>query len=107
MSPLLVLTQCPDAACAELIATAAVENRLAACVSIMSPCRSIYRWQGAIEDSSEIPLLIKTTAECYAELEALIKTHHPYTVPEIIASPITQGLPAYLDWLIAETQTTN
>lgn len=107
MTPILVITNCPDATCAESIAMAVVEDRLAACVNIMPSCRSIYLWQGAIEATSEIPLLIKTTAERYAELEAVIKTHHPYTVPEIIALPISQGLPAYLDWLATETNTTS
>jgi len=101
----LVLTNCPDTACAEAIATALVEARLAACVNILAPCRSIYRWQGAIETASEVPLLIKTSAERYPELEALIKSLHPYTVPEIIALPIDRGLPAYVDWLRAETGT--
>lgn len=105
MSSLLVLTNCPDNTCAEAIAMAVVEDRLAACVNILPPCRSIYLWLGAIESASEIPLLIKTTTERYAELEAVIKTHHPYTVPEIIAVPISHGLPAYLDWLAVETNT--
>jgi periplasmic divalent cation tolerance protein len=103
MTPLLVLTNCPDAACADAIADAAVGARLAACVNILAPCRSIYRWQGAIERAEEVPLLIKTSAERYSDLEALIRMHHPYDVPEIIALPIARGLPAYLDWMAAET----
>ena len=66
--------------------------------------QSIYRWQGAIESASEVPLLIKTTAGRYSELETAIRALHPYDVPEIIALPIAQGLPAYLDWLAAETR---
>ncbi len=104
MAPLLVLTNCPDALCAEEIAKALLEERLAACVNIMAPCRSIYLWQGAIEAANEIPVLIKTTTERFAELEALIKARHPYTVPEIIALPITAGSSAYLDWLAGETR---
>lgn len=103
MTPLLVLTNCPDTICAETMAMALLEDRLAACVNVMPACRSIYVWQGAIEAADEIPLLIKTSAERYAQVEAVIRKHHPYTVPEIIALPITQGLPAYLEWLAAET----
>lgn len=104
MSALLVLTNCPNAACAESIAKALVESKLAACVNILSPCQSIYRWQGALETASEIPLLIKTTSRCYPALQTLLASLHPYAVPEIIALPITAGWPDYLHWLAAETQ---
>jgi len=100
---LLVLANCPDNACAEKIALTLLEGKLAACVNILAPCRSLYRWQGHIEDAAEIPLLIKTRAGCYPELEDTIKACHPYTVPEIIALPIRNGMPAYLHWLSTET----
>ena len=100
---LLVLTNLPDAASARLLAGALVEARLAACVNILSSCRSVYRWQGQIEDSAEVPLLIKTTAACYAALEVAIRAQHPYELPEIIAVPITHGLPDYLAWVNQET----
>ena len=103
MNPLLVLTHCPDQDVAEALAAALVDSRLAACVNIQAPCRSLYRWQGKIETATEIPLFIKSTAAHYAALEALIRQHHPYDVPEIIALPIAQGLPDYLNWLSAET----
>ncbi|HZX30520.1 MAG TPA: divalent-cation tolerance protein CutA [Rhodocyclaceae bacterium] len=103
MATLLVLTNCPDAAVAEDIARHLVEGRLAACVNILAPCRSVYRWQGAVETAAEVPLLIKTSADRYAALEAAIQAVHPYEVPEIIALPIDQGLPAYLDWVANET----
>lgn len=102
-SPLLVLTSLPDTDSAEALATALVEARLAACVSILSPCRSIYRWQDHIERATETPLLIKTEATRYPALAAAIRARHPYDVPEIIALPITHGLPDYLGWLAAET----
>lgn len=102
-TPLLVLTNCPDADCAEAIATALVEAGLAACVNILAPARSVYRWQGAVERASEVPLLIKTTAARYAALEAAIRAGHPYELPEIVAVPIDRGLPAYLRWLADET----
>lgn len=101
---LLVIANCPDEACANRIALAVVEAGLAACVNLLPRVQSVYRWQGAIESASEVPLLIKTTAGRYTELEAAIRELHPYDVPEIIALPIAQGLPAYLDWLAAETR---
>ena len=101
---LLVIATCPDEACANRIALAVVEAGLAACVNLLPRVQSVYRWQGNIESASEVPLLIKTTAGRYTELEAAIRELHPYNVPEIIALPIAQGLPAYLDWLAAETR---
>ena len=102
---LVVLTNLPDEASAHALATALVGERLAACVNVLAPCRSVYRWQGAIENATEIPLLIKTTAVRYAALEAAIRARHPYELPEIIAVPIAHGLPEYLDWVVAETRT--
>ena len=103
METLLVLTNCPDEATANAIALALVEEKFAACVNILPRVQSVYRWQGAVESASEIPLLIKSTVGRYAELEAAIRARHPYEVPEIIALPITQGLPAYLNWVATET----
>jgi periplasmic divalent cation tolerance protein len=104
MEPLLVLTNLPDVASAEKLARALIESRAAACVNVLAACRSIYQWQGAVETATEIPLLIKTTAENYPQLEAIVRTQHPYDLPELIAISITHGLPAYLDWLAAETE---
>lgn len=104
MEPLLILTNLPDVASAEKLANALIENRAAACVNVLAPCRSIYRWQNAVEAADEIPLLIKTTAVNYARVEEIVRAHHPYAVPELIAIPITHGLPAYLDWLATETE---
>jgi periplasmic divalent cation tolerance protein len=101
---LLILTNLPDEASAHVLATALVTERLAACVNILAPCHSVYRWQDEIERAQEIPLLIKTTATRYAALEAAIRARHPYELPEIIAVPIAHGLPEYLKWLIAETR---
>lgn len=104
METLLVFTNCPDATVAEDIARHLVEARLAACVNILAPCRSIYRWQGSVETAAEIPLLVKTSRDRYEALEAAIRNHHPYEVPEIIAVPIDKGLPAYLEWVATETK---
>jgi len=103
--PLLVLTNLPDDETAHRLAGQLVEARLAACVNILAPCRSVYRWDGRIENAAEVPLLIKTTAARYAELEAAIRARHPYELPEIIAVPISHGLPGYLAWIAAETAT--
>ncbi|MDO9598403.1 MAG: divalent-cation tolerance protein CutA [Azoarcus sp.] len=98
---LLVLTNLPDTDSARMLAEHLVEQRLAACVNILAPCTSVYRWQGAVESATEVPLLIKTTRTRYAALEAAICTAHPYELPEIVAVPIELGLPAYLDWVAA------
>ena len=104
MSTLLVLTNLPERAAAERLADLLVEKRLAACVNILAPCRSVYRWQGAVRHDEEHPLLIKTTAERYPALEQALRSGHPYELPEIIAVPIERGLPAYLQWVAAETK---
>lgn len=103
MATLLVLTNAPDAAVAERIATALVEQRLVACVNILAPCRSVYRWQGAVHSDPELPLLMKTTADRYPAVEAAIRALHPYELPEIIAVDVVQGLPGYLAWVAAES----
>ena len=103
MDTLLILTNCPDEESANVIALAVVEAKLAACVNILPRVQSVYRWQGTVESASEIPLLIKSTAKNYPALEAAIRARHPYDIPEIIALPIRQGLPAYLNWVAAET----
>lgn len=104
MSVLLVMTHCPDQATAESLGCALVELRLAACVNVLAPCRSIYRWLGRVESAEEVPLLIKTTRERYAALETEIRARHPYELPEIVATPIERGLPAYLQWVSDETR---
>ena len=107
MNALLVLTNLPDITSAETLATALIEARLAACVNILAPCRSVYRRNGAVEQADEVPLLIKTSEERYASLEAAIRARHPYELPEIIALPIARGLPGYLAWIGAETNPEN
>jgi periplasmic divalent cation tolerance protein len=103
MSSLLVLTNLPDRAAAERIAEALVEQKLAACVNILAPCRSVYRWKGELQRDEEHPMLIKTTAERYPALEQALRAAHPYELPEIIAVPIERGLPQYLAWVAGET----
>jgi periplasmic divalent cation tolerance protein len=103
VNALLVLTNLPDRAAAEKLADALVAQQVAACVNILAPCRSVYRWKGTVQHDEEHPVLIKTTRERYPALEAAIRAAHPYELPEIIAVPIERGLPAYLDWVAAET----
>ena len=102
---LLVLTNLPDRAAAEKLADMLIAEGLAACVNILAPCRSVYRWKGAVQHDEEHPMLIKTTQARYAELEQALRAGHPYELPEIVAVPIERGLPAYLDWVAAETKT--
>lgn len=104
METLLVLTNLPDRAAAERLADALVAQKLAACVNILAPCRSVYRWKGAVQHDEEHPMLFKTTAERYPALEAAIRAAHPYELPEIVAVPIVRGLPAYLQWVESETR---
>jgi periplasmic divalent cation tolerance protein len=103
MEILLVITNCPDEEAANAIAMATIEARLAACVNILPRVQSVYRWQGKVESTSEIPLFFKSTAANYPALEAKIRELHPYELPEIIALPLSHGLPAYLNWVAAET----
>ena len=93
MSTLLVLTNLPDRAAAEKLADQLLEKQVAACVNILAPCRSVYRWKGALQHDEEHPMLIKTTRERYPALEQALRAGHPYELPEIIAVPIERGLP--------------
>ena len=104
MNALLVLTNLPDAASAEALATALIEARLAACVNILAPCRSVYRWNGAVEQANEVPLLIKTSEERYAALEAAIRARHPYELPAIHAWPTAQAWGPYAEWVQTSTR---
>lgn len=79
---------------------ALVERRLAACVQLIDPIRSIYRWNGAVQEETEVLLVVKTTAERVRDIQKLLDELHPYEVPELVASPIVDGSPAYLDWIL-------
>lgn len=102
---LLVMSSLPDRAAAQRLARILIERRLAACVSVLAPCVSVYRWQGVVEETAEVPVLIKTTAGRYAELESALRALHSYELPEIIAVPVVRGLSGYLDWVAGETAT--
>jgi periplasmic divalent cation tolerance protein len=99
----VVLVTGPDAAFAERVAGHLVEERLAACVSVLGPTTSVYRWQGKLERASEVQLVVKTTQERVPALVERIKELHPYKVPEVLVLAVESGLPAYLAWVIDET----
>lgn len=88
-----------DAEEAERIGRAMIERELAACINILAPCRSIYRWQGEIEAALEVPALFKTRADQIDELIAAIAALHSYSVPAIVAWPIVQAGPGYAEWI--------
>lgn len=100
---LLVMSSLPDPAAAQQLAKTLIDRRLAACVSVHAPCVSVYRWQGAVAETTEVPVWIKTTAGRYAELEAALRELHPYELPEIVAVPVLHGLTDYLQWVAGET----
>jgi len=100
----IVFVMAASEAEASTIARTLVEERLAACVNLIAPVRSIYRWRGAIEESSECLLLIKTGTRHYAKLERRIMQMHSYKVPEIVAVPLVQGSRDYLKWIADSTK---
>jgi periplasmic divalent cation tolerance protein len=89
---------------AKRIGRALVEERLAACVNILGPCHSIYRWQGKVEEATEIPALFKTTAEAAPKLIARLAELHSYDVPAAVVWPIDTAFPAFADWIGSETR---
>jgi periplasmic divalent cation tolerance protein len=102
--PVVVLVTCVSEEEALKIANALVEDRLAACVNLVAPIRSVYRWEGKIWDEKECLLIIKTQKHRFEELEKKVKSLHSYSVPEIISLPITEGSLAYLDWIRENTK---
>nr|WP_321467597.1 divalent-cation tolerance protein CutA [uncultured Desulfobulbus sp.] len=102
MTPFIqVVTTFPDRKGAEKLAAHLLETQLAACVQI-TPCTSIYRWQGQVEQSDEMVCTIKSRRDLFARLCREIQAMHPYDVPEILASPVVDGGFSYLDWLDKE-----
>jgi periplasmic divalent cation tolerance protein len=99
----IVLCSCADTSSAQTLAHGLVEDRLAACVTLLPGARSIYRWQGVIEQADEVLLLIKTTHARLPALQAAIVARHPYELPEVLAVTAGSGLDRYLDWVRAET----
>jgi len=102
--PVVVLVTCGSEEEALKIANALVEDRLAACVNLVAPIRSVYRWEGKIWDEKEWLLIIKTQKHRFEELEKKVKSLHSYSVPEIVSLSITEGSSAYLHWIRENTK---
>jgi periplasmic divalent cation tolerance protein len=102
---IVVLSTCASAEEAERLARRVIDEHLAACVNVLAPVRSFYRWKGAIEDSAEWLLIIKSTREKFDVLRAALEAAHTYEVPEVIAIPIVDGSPNYLSWIDRALQT--
>jgi periplasmic divalent cation tolerance protein len=96
----VVLVTAPDADTAARIARTLVEEKLAACGNVLPGVRSIYRWEGKVEDAAEALLLLKTGRARFKEIVDRVRELHPYDVPEVIALPIAAGYDAYLDWIV-------
>ncbi|VAX28700.1 Periplasmic divalent cation tolerance protein cutA [hydrothermal vent metagenome] len=95
----VVFITAPDEEEAARIARIIVEERIAGCVNIVKGIRSIYSWEGKVEDEHEVLMIVKTKRELFTELEKRVKELHSYSVPEIISLPVMEGSPEYLEWL--------
>ena len=104
MAAIFILSNLPDSESAFNLARELVEMRLAACVNVLSPVESVYRWEGRLERATEYPVLVKSTADRYPAVEAAIRERHPYSLPEIVSWPIERGFPEYLRWVEDETR---
>jgi len=102
--PIAVFLTAPNGEEATRLADLLVGSQLAACVQILPEMESVFRWQGQVTRESEILLIVKTTAEKFADLEREVRALHSYDVPEIVAVPIVAGSNAYLDWLTASVK---
>ena len=92
----------PDVETGTRIARALVEERLAACVNLVSGIRSIYRWEGSVQEDAEVLLVVKTRADRAGDLVARVSELHPYELPEVVMLPAVGGNPPYLDWVREE-----
>lgn len=99
---IVALSTCGSAEEAEAIARRLVEQKLAACVNVLPGVRSIYHWKGAVEDSAEVLLVIKSSRALFQELRAELEKIHSYEVPELIALPVVDGAEPYLAWMERE-----
>ena len=100
----VVLSTVPNEQVGEKIARALLEENLVACVNMVPGVRSLYRWQGSIQDEQEHLLVIKTRTDRYEKLEQRLRELHPYEVCEVIAFDVVAGAKSYLDWILAETR---
>ncbi len=101
---IVVFTTCGSEEEARKLAAILIEKHLAACVNIVSPLVSVYRWKGVIEESREWLLIIKSRRERFDQLRTAIETAHSYELPEVLAISVVDGSPNYLAWIDGETQ---
>src|ERR1700689_98518 len=99
---IVVLNTCGSAEEAERLARTLVDRRLAACVTVISPVRSFYRWNGAVVDAAEWLLVIKTSRPLFERLQSALESTHSYELPEILALPVVEGSANYLAWIDGE-----
>ena len=100
---LVVLCTAPNAETADRLARGLVEERLAACVNIITGVQSVYRWDGKVNAEAELQLVIKTSARRFEQIRVWLAAEHPYDVPEIVALPIVAGSAGYLEWIDTQT----
>lgn len=100
---IVVLMTCPNTDEAQTIVDKLLAEKLIACANLVSPVRSLYRWEGKVNTDEEVLAVMKTRQDCFTKLEAAVKSLHSYTVPEIIALPIAAGNQDYLDWIDEST----
>jgi len=103
----LILTTAPAGDAGQAIARVLVDERLAACVNVLAPMTSVYRWQGAVEHETEQQLIIKTTSDRIAAIQARIGELHTYDLPEYLVVKVSDGGAAYLEWVARETRSTS
>jgi periplasmic divalent cation tolerance protein len=102
----VIFATAPDTESAERLARTLVEERLVACANVVPGLRSHYWWEGEVQSSDEVLLLMKARRSDVAEVAERVKSLHPYSLPEVIAAPIVAGLEAYLDWVRGATERT-
>jgi periplasmic divalent cation tolerance protein len=100
---IVVLITAPSALVGEQIAQALVEKRLAACVNQAGAVQSLYHWQGAVHQDEETLLIVKSRMDLFEQLALVVKSLHPYDIPEIIALPVATGLSDYMNWIVEST----
>jgi periplasmic divalent cation tolerance protein len=100
---IVVFVTVPSEETGKKIARKVIEERLAACVNITAEITSVYWWEDEIQEDNERMLIIKTKSQLFDKLQETVKTHHPYSVPEIIALPMVKGFAPYLNWINQET----
>jgi periplasmic divalent cation tolerance protein len=103
---IVVFTTCGSEEEARRLATMLIEKQLAACVNITAPLTSVYRWKGAVEESQEWLLIVKSRRACFDQLRAALESAHSYELPEVLAIPVVEGSPNYLAWVDSETEGT-